>query len=222
MYTIHTIHTVHTIHTIQASRGLVQHDTQSGSFYNVEKNTLVKKGVALKKDDLVLRTVDPKGNESEKEYTWKVVELNYAQEICANKLELGTQYTVYVPNMKQVFPYRLVGKNILTEEFVFQSLDSKVDNITCTNHTLPSVYQQGTAVHGGVESVILESIIRNEEDHSYAKETLDFATMSNGEFTIDVGHSHVCEAIGKPHGSKVHLAAVPTTYFTLFCLKPPL
>ena len=151
-------------------------------------------GKALKEGDLLRRKVDADGQASSEEHTWRVTELVHSKTLLAGELALGDTYGVYVPKLKQVLPFRLVGVNIATQRYEFQAATAAANAIATTATTLPSVYPAGTTVHGECEAVVVECQVKG-SDGSYASQSLPFAHVEKERFVIDVNFSHVCEAL---------------------------
>jgi hypothetical protein len=60
---------------------------------------------------------------------------------------------------------------------------------------LPSVYPKGTMRHAEVSQLIVESV-KKASKGGYVRESLPMKAIKNMKFTMDVGHTHVVEAIG--------------------------
>ncbi|CAM9869363.1 unnamed protein product, partial [Ectocarpus fasciculatus] len=201
-----------------ASRGLLRHDTNAGCQYDVKTNQIGKLGAALKPGDLIHRDYDPSGRRSTKQYTWEVTDLVFAQSLSAQDLVLGDEYAMFDTMTRQVINVVLVGVHITKGEYVFQSLDESHDDVIHTVRTLPSIYKKGTKVHGECEAIVIKSILRD-EDGSFAYETLPFSKIGKMHYTLDVGHCHVAEAIGKPRGSSVHFEITTEEPYGVCCLS---
>jgi hypothetical protein len=79
-------------------------------------------------------------------------------------------------------------------------------------------HKKGTKVHGDCKSIILESQIRA-ADGGYYREEMTFASIDKQDFILDVGHTHIAEAIGKPHGSSVHLEVTTEEPYGVCCMS---
>lgn len=202
-----------------ASRGLLRHDTNAGCQYDVKTNMLVKTGAALKVGDLISRKYDPSGRRSEQEFTWEVTELVYARTLAAEDLTLGAEYAIYQASTRHVVDVVLVGVHLTKNQYVFQALDDTHEDFICSANALPVIYKQGTKVHGECEAVVVKSVLRDVDDGSYAYETLPFSKIEKTQFTLDVGHCHVAEAIGKPKGSDVHFEITTEEPYGVCCLS---
>lgn len=201
------------------SRGLLTQDTNSGAQYDYKTNQLIKLGKALKQNDLILRKIDEYGKVSEENYTWKIKELIYSKVLKPSELILGEEYSIYITRFKKCYPYRLVGINLLTHMYYFKSIDiDNVPDIESSESSLPSIHPKGTKSHDTCEKIVIESNIPR-HDGQYISETLLFNEIEKQPFIIDVGHSHVAEAIGKPHGSPVHFEITTEEPYGVCCLS---
>jgi len=202
-----------------ASRGLVQHDTNAGAQYDVKSNTLSKKGGALKLNDLVLRKVSPAGEPSLSDYSWKVAALNLAETLSPADLVLGEEYAVYVPSERQVYPFKLVSVDLALHAYSFDPTrtDSGLEPISAVAEDLPYVYAKGVKAHGEVESLMFESVLRQDRG-KHCRQTMGFGELEKQVFQLDTGHCHVAEAIGKPTGSNVHFQMTNYEPYGVACL----
>ena len=203
-----------------ASRHLIGHDTNAGAQYDVESNTLVKLGKALKQDDLILRSVDPNGRPTGKkdnEFSWRITHISNQEGIPTSALKLGESYQLYVPKLHAVLPYRFVGTNMKQKTFAFEALDKMGHDIDGTVDHLPDIYPIDMEVkHGAAESITVECVLRA-HDGTYHTETIPFAKVENEPFKVDVGETHVCEAIGKVVGP-THIATCTYEPYGVACL----
>ena len=213
------------------SRGLLKHDTQSNAQYNFQRNELVKKGAALKKDDLILRQVDQFGNPSPSFFTWKVVKLNPP-----NKIELSidsdrTEYVVYRPLQAAAFKFKLKGIVDSNEggnegtTYYFESLDrTATEDFTANSNiekSMPDVYHAFTT-NLLCESFIVESLLPYKDESSNTvslQQTLSFADYEQQEFQIDIAQGHVVTATGKPHHSDHHINLTTEEPYGVCCLS---
>merc|ERR1719491_350315 len=88
----------------------------------------------------------------------------------------------------------------------------------CTFDQLPSIYRKGTTQHSAVKKVRLECTLLSDKD-SYAQDELDFSGIQNEKFAMDIQHTHVVEAIGKPVGSKVHFQTTTYEPYGVCCIS---
>jgi hypothetical protein len=66
--------------------------------------------------------------------------------------------------------------------------------------------------------VILETVDKN-EDGKHCRDEVWMDDIKSDQFTLDIGHTHVVEARGKPHGSNVHFLATTTEPHGVCCLQ---
>jgi len=203
-----------------ASRHLIGHDTNAGAQYDVDSNTLVKLGKALKVDDLILRGVDPNGKSTgkkETEFSWRITEISNQEGIPPHLCKLGESYQLYVPKLHAVLPYRFIGTNMKEKTFAFEALDKLGHDINGTVDHLPDIYPVDMEVkHGATESITVECVLRS-HDGTYQRETIPFSKVENEPFKVDVGETHVCEAIGKVVGP-THIATCTYEPYGVACL----
>jgi hypothetical protein len=202
-----------------ASRHLIRHDTNAGCQYDVEQNQLAKLGSALKVGDLIKRKYDPSGVRSEKEYTWEVEELLYSKPLTAEDLCLGGFYGVFDVMQRKIGQYELVGVHTKRSEYVFEAVDGTHDDIICSAAELPPIFPKGTKVKDDCESIRVKSILRDPKDGGTAEEILKYSKICKESFLLDVGHSHVAEAIGKPRASNVHFEITTEEPYGVACLS---
>jgi len=201
------------------SKGLLQHDTNAGANYDVKTNSLKKLGKSLKKNDLIFHNLDPNGNKSEdKMYSWKVAELEYNIPIKVEDLKIGQEYSVYIPAAQENHQYQLTMMNLSTETLAFTDLEENWEPITVSFDQVPSLYPKGTTQHSAVKKVMLECTLPS-DTFSYAQDELDFSGIQSEKFAMDIQHTHVVEAIGKPVGSKVHFQSTTHEPYGVCCIS---
>jgi hypothetical protein len=83
---------------------------------------------------------------------------------------------------------------------------------------MPSVYPKRTTRHANVYKVVVQCS-NQRKDGTFMREELLMKHIENDKFTLDVGQSHVLEAIGKPHGSKVHLCVTTQEPYGVCCIQ---
>lgn len=179
------------------SKGLISIFTDSRSKFDPALNALTKYGVNLKVDDVVLHKVDPSGLPCHKDYPWKVVELVYSKVLDINDLKVGMEYGVYYRLDEAVLPFKLKNVNLDTKMYHFTSTISGVDDIFANINDLPSIYPAGSSMnaHADVNKVILECLKPNHTRH-FKRIELHMSCIKGEKFTLDVGNTHVIEAIG--------------------------
>lgn len=179
------------------SKGLISVFTDSRSQFDPSTNALTKVGENLKVGDIVLRKLDPNGLPCREDRTWKVVELLYTKLLDINDLKVGDEYGVYYRQEQVVLPFRLSAVDLRTKLYHFQSLHAGLDDLSFHVNDLPSIYPSGTSMkaHADVHRVVLESEGTNAKGENHRIE-LHMSCIKNEKFTLDVGNSHVIEAIG--------------------------
>ena len=177
------------------SKGLLSVYTDSKSMYDPKTNSLVKLGEHLKIDDTILRRVNEEGRKSNHYYSWKVVELQYADSLSVEALRIGESYGIYVRAENAVLPFRLTGIDLQTQIYAFTSLQKESPDIKANAGSMPYVYPEGTRKHAEVNKVVVESVKKGSKG-GYAREIMFMKDIQKKRFTLDVGHTHVVEAIG--------------------------
>jgi hypothetical protein len=177
------------------SKGVIQCYTNSKAMYDPATNNLTKEGSALKVKDLILRRVDPNGNQSNKYFSWKIADLVYIQALGLDDLRCGEEYGVYVRLENTVHPFKLTGVDLESRTYTFKALTAGVEDLKATAHNLPSVYPKGTTRHADVSKVIVECA-RKGSSRGYARDELPMQDVKEEKFTLDIGHTHVVECIG--------------------------
>merc|ERR1719491_2568562 len=76
----------------------------------------------------------------------------------------------------------------------------------------------GTTQHSAVKKVNIECTLAS-DDFTYAQDVLDFSGIQNEKFALDIQHTHVVEAAGKPVGSKVHFQATTYEPYGVCCIS---
>jgi hypothetical protein len=177
------------------SKGLIQVHTESKSMYDHKSNSLVKLGEHLKVDDAILRRVNEEGQKVNDYHSWKVVEILYVNSLSANDLKIGEEYGIYIHHENSVIPYKLMAIDLYTQTYTFTSLQLDGSELKVKAAALPSVYPKGTMRHAEVSQLIVESV-KKASKGGYVRESLPMKAIKNMKFTMDVGHTHVVEAIG--------------------------
>ena len=202
------------------SRGLISVFTDSRSQFDPCTNALTKFGENLKVGDIVVRKLDPSGLPCREDRSWKVVELLYTKLLDVNDLKVGDDYGVYDRQEQVVLPFRLAAVDLRTKLYHFESLHAGVMDLSFSVHDLPSIYPAGTSMnaHADVHKVVLESVVANSRGENHRIE-LHMSCIKREKFTLDVGNSHVIEAIGKPHDSDVHFSVTTSEPHGVCCLE---
>jgi hypothetical protein len=179
------------------SRGIISVYTDARAKYDPASNSLVKKGENLKVGDVILRAVDKEGYVAEMDNKWKVVELIYTELLNVDDLRVGREYCVYSKAEQAVLPYALTEVDLETKVYHFKSLVHGAQDIDAHMHDLPSVYPAGTnsQAHADVHKIVLRHVEKNFRGR-YSRAELLFESVKNADYKLDVGESHVVEAIG--------------------------
>lgn len=177
------------------SKGLVQIHTDSRMSYDPQSNSLTKFGEHLKLNERLLRSIDEHGNECFDSVPWRVAELTYKKSLGVDDIKVGKEYGIYVRLENAVLPYYLLDLDDETQTYTFCSRDRSRPDLVANVADLPSVYPKGTTKHAEVTEVVLqcEKIGRSGE---YLRETFPMDEIRKKKFTLDVGQTHVVEAIG--------------------------
>ena len=83
---------------------------------------------------------------------------------------------------------------------------------------LPTIYPKGTKSHSAITGIVLQCETVNSMTGKKSKETLSFDDVKSQEFNLNIGNTHVVEAIGKRHGSKVHFRVTSEEPYGVCCL----
>jgi len=201
------------------SSKLLQHDTNSGTNYDLKTNSLQKAGKSLKKDDLIFHQVDKNGNKTNEMVPWKVTGLEYNVALKPDELVLGEEYSVYVYKKQKIHTFKLTSKDIGNEQLNFQSMDDTVENLEKVSYNkLPTVYRKGIDTHNEIKKVFLECSVYA-DDYTKARDELDYAKIENDKFALDIQNTHVVEATGKPASSNVHFRATTAEPYGVCCIS---
>ncbi len=177
------------------SKGLISVYTDSASTYDPVQNALTKYGEHLKIDDLILRRIDENGVPSDKHHSWKVVDLVYSQALALEDLHVGQEYGIYIRLDNALQPYILTGIDVHHGTYTFKALTPGKEDLKATAHNLPSVYPKGVSRHADVLKIVVESVVKGNQG-GYVRDELEMSAIRKQKFTIDVGQTHVVEAIG--------------------------
>ena len=179
------------------SKGLISVFTDSRSQFDPATNSLTKLGENLKVGDVILKKLDCDGNPCTQNRSWMVVELVYTKLLGVDDLKVGGEYGVYYRPEQSVFPFKLIEVDLDTKTYHFQSPFAGVEDLLVSVHDLPSVYPAGTGMnaHADVHKVVAESMEQNGKGSCSRVEML-MDGIKKRKFTLDVGNTHVIEAIG--------------------------
>ena len=176
------------------SKNLIGVYTDAKSQYDFKTNTLAKLGAHLKVDDAILRRVNEEGRKSNDYHSWKVVEVQFADSLDVKDLRIGEAYGIYIRERNTVLLHRLTGIDLQTKMYTFCPLTSGPD-IKVHSDSLPYVYPKATSKHAEITRLTVESVKKGSKG-GYAQEVMFMKDIQNKSFTMDVGHTHVVEAIG--------------------------
>jgi hypothetical protein len=179
------------------SKGLISVFTDSRSKFDPASNALTKYGENLKVGDTVLRQLDPNGFPCHDYQSWKVVELVYTKVLDANDIKVNEEYGVYYRPDELVLPFIFKSVDLTTKMYRFVSKHDGVADIYVHVNDLPSIYPAGTGMyaHADVHRVVLECTKPN-HDNKRHRIDLHMSCIKRDKFTVDVGNTHVIEAIG--------------------------
>ena len=177
------------------SKGLIQVHTDSKSMFDHKTNSLVKLGEHLKVDDAILRRVNEEGQKVNDYHSWKVVEILYVNSLSVNDLKIGEEYGIYVRLENAVIPYKLMAIDLSTRTYTFMSLQLEGSELKVNAAALPPVYPKGRTKHAEVSELVVESVKKGSKG-GYVRESFPMKAIENKKFVMDVGHTHVVEAIG--------------------------
>ncbi|KAG7354351.1 hypothetical protein IV203_003707 [Nitzschia inconspicua] len=200
------------------SKGVIEVFTDSKAEYDVNSNSLTKAGENLKVGDEILRRVDPDGKPSREYYRWIVRQLVYIPSLGLDDLRVGEEYVVYVQQDNAVLPFKLERVDLSTRSYFFKALKKNVPDIQADAYNLPSIYVKGTKRHADVSTVVFECAAKGESKTNH-RDVFNMNDIREEKFTLDVGHTHVVECIGKPHESKVHFQVTPTEPYGVCCIQ---
>ena len=211
-----------------ASRQLLQHDTNAKAQYDPEANTLSKNGLHLKKKDLVLWNVDNNGTKSDLGmkasagvrrsndqdedaglFSWRVVDLRTdpsMRKLDADELQLRSEYSIYLGKRQALFPYRLMSVDLVTETYGFIAIDPekhKTVDLVIKKVALPYIYMPAVKRAFDWTSIVLQCELPG-DDGQFVTREIPVEEAKSMTFRLDIGHSHVCEAIGKVHAPPIH------------------
>jgi hypothetical protein len=177
------------------SKGVIEVFTDSKAQYDDTTNSLTKSGDHLKIGDILLRRVDPNGNQSKEYFRWKVADLDYVKSLGLDDLRVGEEYGVFVRQENAVLPFKLEEVDLQTRTYKFKSLKKKVADLEAAAHNLPSVYPKGTKRHADVDTIVFESVAKGDTNRNH-REQFPMNDIREERFTLDIGHTHVVECTG--------------------------
>ena len=179
------------------SKGIISVYTDARCNYDHETKSIVKEGANLKKGDKVFRQVDPDGNMSTRMHTWKVADTMFTTGLRSEDLTIGAEYGVFVRSEENVVPFKLVVINLDLKMYYFRSMQEGVDDIECHASNLPSIYPKGANrnAHSDVHTVVLESETMS-SGGGFTQDEVPMEVIRNEKFVLDIGMTHVVEAIG--------------------------
>jgi hypothetical protein len=93
-------------------------------------------------------------------------------------------------------PYKLMGVDLETDTYTFKPKKEGFPVLKASASSLPTVYPNGVRAHAEVFKVIVESVKKGKKG-GYVQEELPMTVIRKEKFTLDVGHTHVVECIGK-------------------------
>jgi len=179
------------------SRGLITVFTDSRSRFDHVSNSLTKSGENLKVGDVIHRQLNSDGGPCTNGCLWKVVELVYTKLLGLDDLKVGEEYGVYYKPQRVVLPFKLIQVDLDQKIYHFEPQVVGIADLRVGVQDLPSVYPAGTqmSAHADVHQVVVESLEKNREGEC-KRESMLMDTIKKQKFTLNVGKTHVIEAIG--------------------------
>lgn len=178
------------------SKGLISVFADAKTKFDSDANQIIKLGKYLKIDDLILRSVDENGRSSRKQYTWRVSGLVYSQPLGLDEIKVGEEYAVYVREESALLPFKFIKCCLKTKTYTFVSLTEGTRHLEVNTRNLPSIYTKDTKQHAVIHAVALKCTKKSTDGGQFIEELL-MSSIQDEKFTLDVGNSHVIEAIGK-------------------------
>jgi hypothetical protein len=158
---------------------------------------MVKQGNHMKEGDVILRSVDPDGKDCSDLYPWKVAKLIYTQPLGIDDLKLGEDYSVWVHQDQKVRPFKLVGMDLDAKSYKFRPHAKEMSNLNVNATNLPSVYPLGTDTKAHVSAQYIRFQCQEKRrTGEFFQQTVPMASIQDAKFTLDLGNTHVVEAIG--------------------------
>jgi len=123
-----------------------------------------------------------------------------------------------------ILPERMRKRSTLELLVLFTSHVSMCTyDALCSTDYLCSLHSSLSLFHclqysAHINSIVLESTSKGSHG-GYVRDELSMKVIRSAKFTLDVGNTHVLEAIGKPHGSTVHFRATTTEPYGTVCLQ---
>ena len=175
------------------SKGLITVYTGSKASYDHVSNTVSKYGEHLKVGDDILRPLDEEGRRISGLERWTVVEINEIQPLTAKEVVIGEEYGIY--SGLGLVLRTLVGIDLRTDTYVFALSNNPTEELLVNVDSWPTVYPASVGTHGESLSVVVECKISSNKGHC-VRESLPIGQIKEQKFTMDVGQSHIIEAIG--------------------------
>ncbi len=177
------------------SAGIIEYFPDSEIMYSPEDNAVIKPGMHLKLNDVILRRVDSDGERSDQYFSWKVAELVHLQPLGVDELCVGHKYEIFVQDQNRVAPFEVVSADMKSRSYSFKALKEGVVDLTATADNLPFVYPKGTCRHAEVSRIVVEYIDQGYEGEGTRQELL-MHHVKDQNFKIELGQAHVVECIG--------------------------
>lgn len=177
------------------SKGLLSVCSESKAKFDSGSQRLVKLGRHLKANDVFLRMRDQNNVVSNRYQSWRVVHLIYSQPLGLDDLQIQQEYGVYVRQENAVLPFKLQSVCLASKTYSFTSLTDGVADLEVNVRNLPSIYVKDTESHADVHAVAIECT-RSGKDGFAVRHELLMKDIQDENFILDMGNSHVIEAIG--------------------------
>jgi hypothetical protein len=110
-------------------------------------------------------------------------------------LKIGEEYGIYIRLENAVLPYKLTTIDLTTQTYTFTPTQSEQSALNVNASALPYVYPKGILKHNEVSKLVVESVKKGSRG-GYVREELPMKAIKKEKVTMDVGHTHVVEAIG--------------------------
>lgn len=106
-------------------------------------------------------------------------------------------------------------------EYVFRALANNCMDVRATRDQFPSIYPKETPAtgHGAVTDIVLQCTKIRRAGETPRVECLSMETVKREKFALDVGYTHVVEAIGKPKDSSQHFCITTKEPYGVVCLQ---
>ena len=164
------------------SRGLMNYYTGSGIDFDVQKGYFSKKGSTLKVGDNIRMQND----------RFRVVSHIYPRPMSASEVVLGQEYDILFPRDERIATYRLVEAYPDFDFFGF-ALAQQASGVPAA---LRGPFGRFQVFPRGLASVEPHSVVLKRMDGRPEQRTINFRTIKEKSFQLDVYDSHFLIAAG--------------------------